>query len=467
MGIIAGLIILAAGSLLVADNRTALGLLAALFCGLVYLAAVLKMGQERTNKIFLYLIIASIPFPYLVQFQGKDAATVTTLLILVVFFCGMFRMLANRQWADLKADSLAVLPMLMAVSFTVTTALNRNFLGPSIRYYLANITGVLMYMSIMHTFRKKQDILTAAKVILAVLAVQAAFAFLQLRFPALAAQLNIFGTRVGTPEAMFVEGIDRATGTMWDYELLAEWFLIGTLLCFYLVFETRKLLYGLFLLVNLAGMVFTKTRSSMLLFAISCLVIAGLLKLFKKDDENTALKLCGMTLACLAGVMLVFPSQIGDLALRLKEYFFSKDMASAHAINRDYVWFMALSLLRRPTLFGAGLYNVESVYALLMSFHSLYLTLLYKVGLAGLAVHALFWLALFRQALRTLLGRRQSAQWYGVFFFSVMLALMLIEGIKIEYLRHAQTMHFAWLVFGLMAAVLRQAKDADEDTLVS
>jgi hypothetical protein len=61
---------------------------------------------------------------------------------------------------------------------------------------------------------------------------------------------------------------------------------------------------------------------------------------------------------------------------------------------------------------------------------------------------------------------RNVRSWYAVFFFTVALAAMLIDGIKIEYLRYAHTIQFAWVMYGLLAVLEQQKVRTYENTLV-
>jgi hypothetical protein len=43
---------------------------------------------------------------------------------------------------------------------------------------------------------------------------------------------------------------------------------------------------------------------------------------------------------------------------------------------------------------------------------------------------------------------------------------MLVDSIKIEYLRNPQTIQFAWLLYGLLGALIIQSRKDNENTLV-
>jgi hypothetical protein len=465
--VIMGAIAIFLGKLFLGEEKTSMGILAYGYAALIYWAAVVRIGNEKASRLFLYVLIASIPFPFLVQFQGKDAATVTTLLILSLAALIAAGRLVNKDEKHRVIPGMYwYLPLCIGACFTLSVVLNPQVLGQSIRYYVANISGILIYLAIMLFVHTRKHVVAIVNIILAALLIQCAFSFIQLKFPHVAEMLNIFGTRVGTHEAMFVEGMERVTGTIGDYELLAQWFLIGGILSFYMIFETRKYLYCAPLLANMAGMVLTKTRSGMILFTVSFIFIFIIIKIFNKDRRSIANNVAVIMIAgvCLMAVFL--SSQAQEAITRIKIFMSYRDIFSPEAINRDAVWKGAESLLRQPTLFGNGLFNVETKFISSTSFHSLYFTLLYKVGLVGFVFHAAFWLFLFNQALRFLRRTRNSRSWYAVFFFSVVLIVMLIDGIKIEYLRYAHTIQFAWVMFALHAVLNQQKVHTYENTMV-
>ena len=413
MGILGALsVAVAAGMMALGEDKSGTGILLSVYAVLVYLVFLRKNGLEKTNTLFLYVILATIPFPYLIQFQGKDALTVTTVLIL--FHCASQCAKSVTTRFSLQSSPRSSgwwLAAAIAASFTATLAANPYFMAQSIRHYLAHISGILLFFIIIRTLDTRSKLARACKVVLAVLVLQALGAVFQQKAPGMVRFLDVFGTRTDQVQGLVIDGINRSTGTVWDYELLAEMFLAGSIIAIYLVFETGSYLYIGGLLAILAGMLFTKTRSDIMLFVAAFVLIFVFLKIFRKDPGGIMARIAIVTVACAAGMLAVFPEQASELIGRLQTFFSYHAPISAEAINRKEVWANALTLLRHPALLGKGLFNVEMQYSWAGSFHSLYMTLLYKVGYLGLCLHVLFWAALLKAALARLTARPIAGSW--------------------------------------------------------
>lgn len=450
-------------------SKTALGIIATILLFLFFTSLIFKIGFEKINKYVLYIIIFTIPFPYLVQFLGKDALTVTTLMIYFLFMTMVLNHLFERKGAILEPRFAFILPILIFISLTISLILNPIFIGQSIRYYVANVSGILLYFIILASIKRRLDVILIIKVVLFTLILQSGIAFLQWKFPVVAKYLIPFGTRVAIPQASIVEGLPRVTGTVLDYELLAGWFLIGSILSISLIYELRRSIYIFPLFCCIAGIIFTATRSDLLLLAFGLGVIFILLVLFKKDYRKTSIKI--ILYLVLGNIILfaLFPQQIGNFIQRLEIYFHHSRLLTPEAINRKEVWERALHIfLKKPTIFGKGLYNVGSLYYWAGSFHSLYLTILYKIGIFGLVIYILFWLKMLQKAWYTLVNEKKCRNWYIVFFLFIAVILMLIDGIKVEYLRRGHFIQFAWMIYALLLVSLRrQSKKNYENTMVS
>lgn len=442
-------------------------IMATFFVMMWLLVIVSKSNSTFSLKVLVYFIILSIPFPLLFQVFGKDAITLTTVLIFIAFF--IFILSSHPKIIISRVDKVLILcPLFLSICFTLTIFLNPVFLGQSFRYYIANLSGILLFFLIVGTFKAKNEIILLLKFILWMLAVQSFIAFLQLKFPTFSDLiLEPFRTRTLFGEAPIVENILRSTGTMWDYELLAEWFLIGVILSLALTYELQKKRYLFFTIANLIGIAFTKTRSDVFLtFALLAIIF---LLIFKKGRRIFSVKMLFIigSLSLLAS-FLVFP-EIKLVYDRLLIYVSSGHLLSPEAINRKAVWDEGFrSFLATPTLFGKGFYNIESLgIHNVGSFHSLYLTLLYKTGIVTFLVYLIFWLRMLSMAWGRLFVTREISNWYTLFFLFISVIFMLVDNFKIEYMRYAHTIQFAWLLYALLVVSIRGSTEDYENTLVS
>jgi len=280
---------------------------------------------------------------------------------------------------------------------------------------------------------------------------------------------NIFGNRSLVTEAYIsYGGYIRAIGTVWNYELLSEWFLIGVLLSIALIYDSGRLKFIIPLFFCLAGLVFTNTRSGILLMPIFMMMAFILVNGFGKDYSRLTFKIVFMV--CLGGLLLslVFSEQIMGLAQRLSTYFSSRNLVTSRAIGREKVWEYSIhAFLSKLTIFGNGLFKADNIYTRATSFHSLYLTIIYRFGICGMLLHILFWGKLLIESFRTLFTERDRCNWYLLLFFFNIIILMLVDGVKIEYFRNGHLIQFAWMMYALCVSLLRKGDVSCEDLVVS
>lgn len=462
-----GLIAVFLGFLTLNGSKTAFGIIGLIFLSLLLGAVIFKVGLKKIDKYILYFIVASIPFPYLLQFLGRDALTVTTIMIYFLSMVMILRYLSGMESITLKPKFAFILPVLIFVSLTASLVLNPYFMGQSIKYYIANISGILLYFIVLSAIENDSDLAMVIKIILFTLVLESGIVLLVYKFPAVEKYLEIFNPRVPMLESSAREGINRSIGTVWDYELLAEWFLIGSMLSIGLFYNFKKYIYVFSLFYCLAGIIFTMTRSAFFLFILGLALIFTLVSILRRDSGWSTVKI--VLLVFLSGIILfwIFPEQIGSLTKRLEVYFHHSNLLSPEAINRKEIWKDAFrNFLREPTIFGKGVYNVDSLYYSAGSFHSLYLTILYKIGISGLFIYSIFWLKMLYESWRILTAKKKHGNWYMMFFLFISVILILIDGIKIEYLRYGHTIQFAWLIYGLLIVSIKKSRENNENIMV-
>ncbi len=455
------------GFLTLSGSKTALGIVGLIFLFLLLGAVIFKVGLKKIDKYILYFIVASIPFPYLLQFLGRDALTVTTIMIYFLSMVMILRYLSWREGLALKPRFAFILPALIFVSLTASLIINPYFIGQSIKYYIANISGILLYFIVLSAIENDSDLTAVIKIILFTLVLESGIVLLVYKFPAMEKYLEIFNPRVPMADFSAREEINRSVGTIWDYELLAEWFLVGGMLSIGFFYNFKKYIYVFSLFCCLAGIIFTVTRSAFFLFIVGFVLIFTLVNILRRGSGWDTVKI--VLLVFLSGIILfwIFPEQIGSLTKRLEIYFHHSNLLSPEAINRGELWKDAFrNFLREPTIFGKGIYNVDSLYYSARSFHSLYLTMLYKIGILGLLIHSVFWFKMLYESWRILTAKKKRGNWYTMFFLFISAILILIDGIKIEYLRYGHTIQFAWLIYGLLIVSIKNCGENNENIVV-
>ena len=441
-----------------------MGIIVTLILLFFYSGMISRIGVEKASKYTLLFTIFTIPFPYLINFMQKDALTITTILIFFLLTFITIDSSVRKKIVHIPKFAF-VLPILIFFSFTISLVSNPYFVGQSIRYYTESVSGILLYFVLLFLIKTRSDAILVVKILLLALILQSGIAFLQLAFPEADKYFISFGTRTLNPSAIVdVEGFTRATGTIWDYELLAQWFLIGSILSIALIYIEKTFKYSFQLFCCIVGILATKTRSDMVLLVIALMLIYALLIVFRKGYKSNLVKIALIISFIGMLIILIFPKQVNEIGKRLETYFNSESLISSKSINRKQVWEAArFAFIRKPTLFGRGFYRIISIgHSGIYSFHSLYLTLLYKIGVFGLLAYALFWLGMLRSSWDALVNKRKHDSWYLLFFLFICVILMLLDGIKIEYLRYGHTIQFAWVTYALLIIALRQIRQGDE-----
>jgi len=474
------LIALIIGLLIFNGSKTAMGIIILIFLILILGNLLYKIGIEKIDRYIFYLIVFSIPFPCLLQFLGRDALTVTTIMIYLLFAITILRHLFEKKNLILGYKELKfsfILPVLIFGSFTMSLILNRYFIGQSIRYYVANISGILLYFIVLDTIKKDSDLIMVIKIILFVLVLEACIVYLEYKFAVTTKFLEFFypTVKVSMTEAYTIGGfhrqvgLHRCGGTVWDYELLADWFMVGSILSMGLFYNLKKNIYIFYLFCCLAGIILTLTRSVFILLIFGLMMVIVLINTIKKDSKKITAKIVLMFfLSCIILFGFLSKGHIKTFIERFETYFQQSDLLSSEAIDRKQVWDKAFhAFLREPTIFGKGLYNVEMLDYTAGSFHSLHLTLLYKIGILGLAIHFVFWLKMLNTSWHILIAKNNYGNWYTLFFLFISVVLIIIDGVKIEYLRYAHAIQFAWLIYGLLIVAIKQNKENNENIMVS
>ncbi|MBM4055121.1 MAG: hypothetical protein FJ264_10730 [Planctomycetes bacterium] len=451
--------------LLLFGNKTSYGILFSVFFSIIYLILILKLKVLNVTRYTLYFVIFTLPFPYLIKFGGNDALTINTLLIYFTFIILVINNMVNKTSLFIKLEYEFILPLFILFGFTMTFLCNPNFFGQSTRQYISHCSGILLYFILLATVKNYSGIFLIIKIILFTIVLQAVVSLLQIEAPGIASFFEIFKRGDAEVGAAFRHDSIRAGGTIGEYELIAEWFLIGAVLSFALIYETRQNKYFFPLFCCLAGIVFTKSRAPLGLFFLTFFMISFLFLLLKTDRRIITVKLI-LTLVFLCGIIFtLFSGHVEQLMGRIEEFSKATDVTDLEAIHREGAWGAAFYALKNPKFFGRGFSNLDNYFSL-NSFHSLYLTILFRYGIFGVLVHLLFWIIMFINAWFLILGREKIQNWYLLFFLTVTIMVMLLDEIIIEYLRQSPTIQFAWTLYALLIITLRLNRKKNENIMV-
>ncbi|MCF6149525.1 MAG: hypothetical protein E3K37_12805 [Candidatus Kuenenia sp.] len=450
--------------LLLIGNKNSYGIIFSVFFSIIYFILVLRLKVENVTKYTLYFVIFTLPFPYLIKFGGSDALTINTVLIYFVFTIVVINNMVNKT-SFFKLEYEFILPTFLLFGFTMTLLCNPHFLGESVRQYISHCSGILLYFVLLATVKNYSEVLLIIKIILFTLILQAIISLLQIEYPGIASFFEIFKRGEVEVSAAFRHDSIRAMGTFGEYELIAEWFLIGTILSLALIYETRQNKYFFPLFCCLSGIVFTKSRAPLGLFFFLFFFVSILFFLFKSDKRRITVKLI-LILSFLCGaIFALFSTHVDQLIGRIEQFSSLTHSTDLTAIHRDVAWGAAFHALKKPTLFGRGFSSLANFFSI-NSFHSLYLTTIFRFGIFGLVIHLLFWFIMLKHAWLLLLRHGKIKNWCLLFFLTVTIMAMLLDEIIIEYFRQSLTIQFAWTLYALLIISLRLNKKADESIVV-
>lgn len=393
-----------------------------------------------------YFVVFTIPFPVYIQFMGRDAITLTTLLIFVLFFIDI---LSNK---NTKKTIPSILKILLFFIFS-NTMISSLFVFriEQIRYLLGFASGILLFYLAIKLITDKQKFKTFIEILAIGVVINIFISILQI--------LNInftffdfFATRNSAELSFIYSKLSylRPAGFVRDYELFSEWIVLLFPWVFVLYQETKKK-WILFLLIMLPiGTIITVTRSSLILFIISLVLLVVLIRrVNQKGKFGFILALVLIVCISFFTVDFFFPEYIRIFNDRIISINYDNMSDIGLIINREGRWEAFYS--HKVTLLGYGELSDWSGF-----FHSLYYTIIYKDGLIGIILFSLFILYLTKNIFHSI-----EIKEYRLISLMV-IVMFLINEIKIEYLRQSLTIQFAWLIFSTPIIISKIGKPKSE-----
>ena len=186
-------------------------------------------------------------------------------------------------------------------------------------------------------------------------------------------------------------------------------------------------------------------------------VIFGAFDWAKNHDPETKDKVKNHKLAfvgfALFYLMLPFIGGYTDLLMERMSSLGTKDSSVQ---SREVVMRQALHAIPDSPFLGHGVFTPEGTFrgGVTMNIHSLYVTLAYKFGIPNLVIFLWFASILFRTSWR--LSRDHSVPRdlrEFMFALNVALVMFLLDEVKIEFVRSAQSMHVTFFFFALIVSL--------------
>ncbi|WP_159630965.1 O-antigen ligase family protein [Arthrobacter sp. 8AJ] len=250
----------------------------------------------------------------------------------------------------------------------------------------------------------------------------------------------------------------RFTGSLGDYELLAEFYGALILICMTSLFFDNSRLWrlGAVLLVCPAAVILlaTQSRGPIITLCILAPAFAGVSIVRFRDSAG---KVVGVLISAVLALYFALDSiSSSPLFARLSSLQFGGGLDST--LNRASVWGYFTQL---PTFVDAGLvgngylypYEEIGTYP-----HSIYLWLLWSGGMLGLICFCLVVLVVIVSLLRGI-ALPHSASLSA----AVVVVYMLLDEIKIEAARNSASISFLWMTLSLALLAIREQKELKGD----
>jgi len=442
-----------------------------LFLGVVgaYLITNVLLDPTKRNievlagLIFLGFVLVAHPFKALlftvVTLFFPASTTVGTTSTLLIFAVSGLVMMKSRLLhipsPFVKKDADAAIA---AFLLTVVLSLYKQDLGyPKLISGLMTgfVSGVLLYYLVIQLARSRQTFFRLVAVFEVMAIIMGILAILQALFPQkqfLPAFFS-FSKEIATLEDIR-KGEVRASATFSGYEIFAEFCVMSLLLQYFLFRRARTVNQKLFwvtgCVIMLMALFGTGTRAGILVLVAGLFYAIATSGLAVPRKDLLKLAFVGFALFYLA---LPF---IGGYTSMMMERLSTLGSKDSSVQSREVVMQQALAAIPESPLLGHGIYTPAGTFrgGVSQNIHSLYVTLAYKFGLPNLFIFV--WLAsiLFRTSWRWSRDPTVPRDLREFMFaLNVALVIFLLDEVKIEFVRSAQTMHMVFFFFALIGAL--------------
>jgi len=439
-----GLAVAAIGVLLglqyVAPNKRVLQVLA---------AAVLFGVAWRLDLVTgVGVLLLALPFPRGTVFGNTNLALI--LLLLVIWMLRFSTGHAPRPERTPLDGPIVGLLIAYLLSFNNVRA---EHLAGALNNASLFVGTVLTYVLVVNNVRTTRDLRVLHGFYLALLGVVLLVSLYELAFPGRPLVAGWIEFEHGV-----TEGIDRRNmrigGPFFDFELLAEFTALGLLFLGFLLFQasstTRRVLLGGLLALCLFILFATVTRGAIVALAAALLYLGWLVRRRLRFVPLTIGVVAALiALAVVYGLVSRY-TQAGDVVARFGETTFVDGLPD----SRADVWPMAVERWLRHPVIGSGPYYASREGLRTWYWpHNLYLFVLNIVGVVGFAFFAWLLWRLWR-ATRPETDDLGDANYAAAYLLMarVQLFLLLVDQIKIEYLRNPIYQFQVWVMFALWIA---------------
>jgi O-antigen ligase len=418
-----------------------------LILGLLAGALVFLGGYVFSPGFTIPVLFLLVPFQYVESRFGTGNVVLTFLLGAALFLKGYVRELPMAGWV------LAIVLAYLASFSQVTPAAYVEH-AP---YLLVLGANFILFYLVYSYVRALPDALAAGRLLVALNAIVVLYCYVQLL-------MGFEQLTFGTPELGLQQNrLDqRLSGPFYAVGLTAEYLVLSVFICAYELLNARrggyKLLLVCLIAANFAFLVATGNRGGILSLLGGCILF---LYLFRKELGPTRILgfvSVGVLLFSLMSALVIHYTDFNRLYERLA----ATEIDGVVPDTRQQTWQSALEAIPQRPLLGHGprlrLYADDRRdipgHTPIPYPHSLYLYLLYTVGVVGLVAFMGFFVSVFLRLRRAARAPEHDVYLSGWCKLGQLLVVVfLVDQLKLEFLRFALSDYQQYL-FALLAILV-------------
>lgn len=434
----------------------------AIMVGLTIIILVFLNDAETDRLIALCILLVALPFNLAIM--GRNFGTILTWLLFLSFTLVYTKSIYNKKsmFQNVLAKKYFLLALLSAIPFIIPLF----FMDPII--FESSVGLLMVYMASLTFFSIVISLTPDEKIfiklinyLIIVFLLFALTIMLQYFYPQTATALydDLFGSEAVSYsfiQHIIWEGtISRASGIIGNYEFAATIMAFGLILSFSLLFSHHWLKYVSFFLISIfmVALVMTGTRG-----AIFSLIIGFLYMIFcinrLKLASISSLFVMLIAVSILTGFLLYGPFEMFYYRL------IGTSFEGLIPDTRVFIWTRYWEQITDHSIWiGHGLHRhglwIGGYQFIRSDVHSLYLHLLYSGGIFALLLFLLLMLQILYNANIIKMKDHQKEfskqlMLYGIAINTCVIVL-LVDQIKVSYLRETNSQHLVWLLLGILA----------------
>lgn len=420
---------------------------------IVVAGAVVFLAFRATSISALAFAVLLLPFPKATSYGNTNVA-----FVMLIFLVWIYRVSTKRESPPIRTSlDIPILGLVMAYCvsfyevqpehFAIAWALFLNFLSYVLVLYLV--------VNIIKTGADLSHVLTMQTISCVIVCL---FALYEQGHPG----ATLIPGWISFSETVGGHGSGvRVGSTFLDYELFGEYCALNLFLQLFQWTRAtsnsrRWVLVGIMLLTFFC-LFSTVTRGAILSFMVGSVYLMWL----SRRRLNFP-RLVG-AVALVAGLVLGADFVVSNFTNSdsVLDRLFTTKLENGVPDTRAGVWKQSFSNILKKPIIGHGPYMAPRIGVEVQYWpHNVYLFYAYIVGFVGLAFYLWFLWQLWRATRPRTLSLGEGSFSAGTTLLArVMLFTFIIDQIKIDYLRNARYSFFIWLLFGILWAIGRVARD--------